>query len=112
MLSITFFSTGPNYFNIEQRLLQKLLYFNIVKYIKELMLLGFEYSFYFPLILTLESTKGYFFTSPLLRFNELLKLNFNIKEYNTYYSVPKKTNSYLKFLTLMNSFNNINAFSS
>ena len=112
MLIITFFSNKFNYFNIEQRLLQKLLYFNITKYIKELLFLGFEYSFYFPLILTLESTKGYFFTSPLLRFNELLKLNFNIKEYNTYYSVPKKTNSYLKFLILMNSFNNINAFSS
>lgn len=112
MLAITFFSTGPKYFNIEQRLLQKLLYFNITKYIKELMFLGFEYSFYFPLVLTLESTKGYFFTSPLLRFNELLKLNFNIKEYNIFYSIQKNTNSYLQFLNLMNSFNNINAFSS
>ena len=112
MLAITFFSTGPKYFNIEQRLLQKLLYFNITKYIKELMFLGFEYSFYFPLVLTLESTKGYFFTSPLLRFNELLKLNFNIKEYNIFYSIQKNTNSYLQFLNLLNSFNNINAFSS
>lgn len=111
MLALTFFFTKSNHFNIEQRLLQKLLYFNISKYIKELMFLGFEYSFYFPLILTLESTKGYFFTSPLLRFNELLKLNFNIKEYNIYYSIQKNNNSYLQFLNLINSFNNINAFS-
>lgn len=112
MLSITFFNKGPKFFNIEQRLLQKLLYFNITKYINELMFLGFEYSFYSPLILTLESTKGYFFTSPLLRINELLKLNFNIKEFNVIYSNSKKINSYTYFLTLINSFNNVNAFSS
>lgn len=112
MLTITFFSLGPKYLNLEQRLLQKLLYFNITKYIKELMFLGFEYSFYYPLVLTLESTKGYFFTSPLLRFNELLKLNFNIKEFNICYSTKKYINSYLYFLNLINSFNKINAFSS
>lgn len=112
MLAITFFNVGPKYFNIEQRFLQKLLYFNISSYIKELMFLGFEYSFYSPLILTLESTKGYFFTSPLLRFNELLKLNFNIKEFNVLSYTQKHTNSYLHFLNLIRSFNNINAFSS
>lgn len=112
MLAITFFNVGPKYFNIEQRLLQKLLYFNITNYIKELMFLGFEYSFYSPLVLTLENTKGYFFTSPLLRFNELLKLNFNIKEFNVLSSTQKHSNSYLHFLNLIKSFNNVNAFSS
>ncbi|XP_026189604.1 DNA-directed RNA polymerase subunit beta''-like [Cyclospora cayetanensis] len=112
MLNITCFNLGPKFFNFEQRLVQKLLYFNITNYIKELMFLGFEYSFYFPLILTLESTKGFFFTSPLLRYNELLKLNYNIKEYNISYSIQKNINSYIPFLNLINSFNNINAFSS
>ncbi len=111
MLAITFLNSGSKFFNIEQRLLQKLLYFNITKYIKELMFLGFEYSFSSPLILTLESTKGYFFTSPLLRFNELLKLNFNIREFNIISTVSKDANSYLNFLNLIQSFNNVNAFS-
>lgn len=111
MLTIIFFYKKIKSFNLEQRLLQKLLYFNITKYIKELMFLGFEYSFFSPLILTLESTKGYFFTSPLLRINELLKLNFNIKEFNILYSDPKYTNSYIYFLTLINSFNIVNPFS-
>ena len=114
MLTIIFFNKGPKYFNFEQRVLQKLLYFNISNYIKELMLLGIEYSFYAPLILTMESTKGYFFTAPLLRFNELLKLNFNVKEFNILNSSKNKhtTNSYLNFLNLIKSFNSINAFSS
>lgn len=114
MLAIIFFNTNPKFLNIEQRLVQKLLYFNISMYIKELMFLGVEYSFLYPLILTLESTKGYFFTSPLLRVNELLKLNFNIKEFNilSFASRHKYVNSYLPFLKLMNSFNNVNAFSS
>ncbi len=112
MLAIIFYNKGPKIFNIEQRLVQKLLYFNITNYIKELMFLGFEYSFLSPLILTLESTKGYFFTSPLIRFNELLKLNFNIKEFDVAHSYSKNSNVYKYFLALINSFNTTNAFSS
>lgn len=113
MLAIIFFNTNSKFINLEQRLVQKLLYFNISMYIKELMAIGVEYSFLYPLILTLESTKGYFFTSPLLRVNELLKLNFNIKEFNILPYIPthKYINSYLPFLKLLNSFNNVNAFS-
>ena len=110
---INFYSKGLSSLNTEQKILQKLLYFNTSKYIQELMFLGFEYSFQIPVVLNLESVKGYFFTAPLFRYNELIKLNYLIKEVsNIKKNKIKGFNSYLYFLTFLNSFKITNPFSS
>lgn len=112
MLSILFLSKNFKSFITEQKLIQKLLYFNILNYINELMLLGFEYSFNTPHIITLEHTKSSFYFSILMRFNHFIKLNFNIKDYEIITNKKKhKSNVYSTFLELLKSFKSLNYFS-
>lgn len=115
-MSLLFLDKNYNSYNIEQRLLQKIGYSNIYNYIRELSYLGFEYSFLYPLVLTLQSTKGYFFTLPLLRINEYTNYSFSVKEYtllyhnttstklsNNYHYYNKLTSSSLPLYSFLNS---------
>lgn len=98
--------------NLEQRFLQKLHYYTTFKYMKELAFLGFEYSFLYPLSLTLESNKNYFFTLPLLRINEFVKTRYYIREYSILCGL-KKFNSfdnYTIYNKLSRSYKQLNPF--
>ena len=112
MSAITFLTKGFKNLTIEQRLVQKLLYFNVSKFVQELMYLGFEHSFQVPLVLNLESAKGHFYTSSLLKVNELIKLNYLIKESSINRKKSNYTYSYTSYLNLLNSFKYLNPFSS
>ena len=88
-MNVLFLTSNYSLFNMEQRLLQKIEYFNIYNYIKELSYLGFEYSFLYPLVLTVKNTKNYFYTLPVLRINEQTKYRYNIREYSTEYNIKR-----------------------
>ena len=100
--------------NIEQRLLQKIEYFNVHNYIKELSYLGFEYSFLYPLVLTIKNIKNYFYTFPTLRINEQVKNIFNTRNYSIPYTASKidtTSNNYCSYTRLSNSYNLLNPLS-
>lgn len=95
-MNILFLNNNYNLYNIEQRFLQKLGYFNLNNYIKKLSYLGFEYSFLYPLTLTIQSAKGYFLTLPLLRINEYKKYsyNWNNRFIADFYNIVNFSNNY------------------
>lgn len=111
-MNVLFLTNEYNLLNIEQRLIQKLEYFNTLNYIKELSYLGFEYSFLYPLVLSIKSTKNHFYTLPLLRVNEQTKYLFNLRECSSICTVaksrPTTTTNYHSYTLLSKSYNTLN----
>ena len=117
-MNIQFITSGIKNLAFQQRLIELLGLLPSSSLISELMILGFEYASKYPLTLNLESTRGYFYLSPLLRKRMYLTNTFFSTDN---YSASKKSDTligkisnraYLKFFELINSYKATNPFAS
>nr|QEM01673.1 plastid-encoded DNA-directed RNA polymerase beta''A [Nephromyces sp. ex Molgula occidentalis] len=116
MIFSSFVNSGINQIKLENNILKYFYFETCLKFIHELMFLGFEYSSKYSFSLNIDSTKSYFYLNSILKNKENLRLiylwtNSLISKFYFFENSKKSKILFKKFFKLLNNYKQINPIS-